>query len=70
VRKIHLENTRRCLGRRIRDRGVPFFTAPNYNVAPIQEFAAVVEEIEKRKLEMFHGELIPSWAKDPAIGNK
>ena len=42
----------------------------NYNVAPTQEVAAVVEEDEKRKLEMFHWGLIPSWAKDPAIGNK
>ena len=43
---------------------------PNYNVAPTQEVAAVVEEDDKRKLEMFHWGLIPSWAKDPAIGNK
>ncbi len=43
---------------------------PNYNVAPTQEVAAMVEEDEKRKLEMFHWGLIPSWAKDPAIGNK
>jgi putative SOS response-associated peptidase YedK len=43
---------------------------PNYNIAPTQEVAAVVEEDEKRKLEMFHWGLIPSWAKDPAIGNK
>jgi putative SOS response-associated peptidase YedK len=43
---------------------------PSYNIAPTQEVAAVVEEDEKRKLEMFHWGLIPSWAKDPAIGNK
>ena len=48
----------------------PSSLPPNYNVAPTQEVAAVVEEIEKRKLEMFHWGLIPSWAKDPAIGNK
>ena len=43
---------------------------PSYNIAPTQEVAVVVEEDEKRKLEMFHWGLIPSWAKDPAIGNK
>jgi putative SOS response-associated peptidase YedK len=48
----------------------PSSLPPNYNVAPTQEVAAVVEEDEKRKLEMFHWGLIPSWAKDPAIGNK
>ena len=48
----------------------PSSLPPNYNVAPTQEVAAVVEEIEKRKLEIFHWGLIPSWAKDPAIGNK
>jgi putative SOS response-associated peptidase YedK len=44
--------------------------APNYNIAPTQEVAAVVEEDDKRKLEMLRWGLIPSWAKDPAIGNK
>ena len=43
---------------------------PSYNIAPTQEVAAVVEEDEKRKLEMLSWGLIPSWAKDPAIGNK
>src|ERR687894_553007 len=48
----------------------PSSITPSYNIAPTQEVAAVVEEDEKRKLEMFHWGLIPSWAKDPAIGNK
>src|SRR5215203_308454 len=48
----------------------PSSLIPNYNVAPTQEVAAVVEEDEKRKLEMFHWGLIPSWASDPAIGNR
>jgi putative SOS response-associated peptidase YedK len=48
----------------------PSSITPNYNVAPTQEVAAVVEEDEMRKLEMFHWGLIPSWAKDPSIGNK
>jgi putative SOS response-associated peptidase YedK len=48
----------------------PSSITPNYNIAPTQEVAAVVEEEDKRKLEMLHWGLIPSWAKDPAIGNK
>ncbi len=48
----------------------PSSLAPSYNVAPTQEVAAIVEEDEKRKLEVFRWGLIPSWAKDPAIGNK
>jgi putative SOS response-associated peptidase YedK len=48
----------------------PSSLPPNYNVAPTQEVAAVVEGDEKRKLGLFHWGLIPSWAKDPAIGNK
>jgi putative SOS response-associated peptidase YedK len=48
----------------------PSSIIPSYNIAPTQEVAAVVEEDEKRVLEMFHWGLIPSWAKDPAIGNK
>src|SRR5215216_4713323 len=48
----------------------PSSITPSYNIAPTQEVAAVVEEDEKRKLEMLRWGLIPSWAKDPAIGNK
>ncbi len=47
----------------------PSSLTPSYNIAPTQEVAAVIED-DKRKLEMFHWGLIPSWAKDPAIGNK
>jgi putative SOS response-associated peptidase YedK len=48
----------------------PSSLTPSYNIAPTQEVAAVVEEDEKRKLEVFRWGLIPSWAKDPSIGNK
>jgi hypothetical protein len=30
----------------------------------------IVEADGKRTVELFQWELIPSWAKDPAIGNK
>ncbi len=48
----------------------PSSTLPSYNIAPTQEVAAVIEGDDERKLEVFRWGLIPSWAKDPAIGNK
>jgi putative SOS response-associated peptidase YedK len=43
--------------------------APRYNIAPTQP-VAVVANGETRALELFRWGLIPSWAKDPAIGNR
>jgi putative SOS response-associated peptidase YedK len=48
----------------------PSSILPSYNIAPTQEVAAVVEEDEERKLELFRWGLIPSWAKDPEIGSR
>jgi putative SOS response-associated peptidase YedK len=48
----------------------PSSLTASYNIAPTQEVATVVEEDDKRKLEMFHWGLIPSWAKEPQIGNR
>jgi putative SOS response-associated peptidase YedK len=47
----------------------PADLAPRYNIAPTQAVAVVANEPE-RKLELFQWGLIPSWAKDPKIGNK
>jgi putative SOS response-associated peptidase YedK len=56
--------------------------APNYNVAPTDEVYAVVERLPKdqpadqpiaapqRQLRVVRWGLVPSWAKDPKIGNK
>ncbi|MFN3412669.1 MAG: SOS response-associated peptidase [Thermoanaerobaculum sp.] len=44
--------------------------APRYNVAPSQEAAVVRAEAGGRKLAFCRWGLIPSWAKDPAIGNR
>lgn len=41
----------------------------SYNIAPIRQVAAVLFE-GGRKLEMLRWGLIPSWAKDPEIGNR
>ncbi len=43
---------------------------PRYNVAPTQEVVAVLTEDDERHLEMLRWGLIPSWADDPAIGNR
>lgn len=48
----------------------PSSLAPSYNIAPTQQVATVLVEDSKRKLEMLHWGLIPSWADDPAIGNR
>ncbi len=40
-----------------------------YNVAPTQD-VAVVPNVTPRALEFHRWGLIPSWAKDPAIGNR
>ncbi len=43
---------------------------PSYNVAPGQEVPVVVDEGSGRRLDAFRWGLIPSWAKDQAIGYK
>ena len=48
----------------------PSSISASYNVAPTQGVATVLVEDGKRKLEMLHWGLIPSWADDPSIGNK
>ncbi len=48
---------------------VPDTYTPRYNVAPTQP-VAVVTSAEERAVEMFRWGLIPSWAKDPEIGNR
>jgi putative SOS response-associated peptidase YedK len=44
---------------------------PRYNIAPSQEIATVRVEVEGRRVCRFNRwGLIPSWAKDPAIGSR
>jgi putative SOS response-associated peptidase YedK len=62
---------------------VPVPLAPDYNVAPTKEVYAVVErpprkdpdddsrtEEPQRQLRVLRWGLVPSWAKDPTIGNR
>ena len=44
---------------------------PRYNIAPTQFIVAIRNNEEsERELAMFRWGLIPSWAKDPSIGNR
>jgi putative SOS response-associated peptidase YedK len=43
---------------------------PNYNVAPTQGVAAVLEENGQRHLEVLRWGLIPPWADDPQVGSR
>ena len=56
---------------------VPVNLAPRYNISPTQDVAVIANtqintdgHPEKRQVEFFHWGLIPSWAKDPKIGNR
>jgi len=43
---------------------------PGNNISPGQEIAAVLRENDQNSLVNFQWGLIPSWAKDPSIGNR
>ena len=42
---------------------------PRYNIAPTQPVAVVTND-GRNRMEYFVWGLIPSWAKDPAMGSK
>ena len=50
--------------------GAPLNLRPRYNAAPSQDVAVARAAEEGRTLSMLRWGLIPSWAKDPAIGHK
>jgi len=43
---------------------------PGSNISPGQQIAAVLRTDNQNSLVNFHWGLIPSWAKDPSIGNR
>ncbi len=47
----------------------PRETAPRFNIAPSQPVLAITNQ-QPNKLQFLYWGLIPSWAKDPSIGNK
>lgn len=48
---------------------IPDEIQPRYNIAPSQPVAVIANDGQNR-LDFFTWGLIPSWAKDPAIGNR
>lgn len=51
--------------------GLPAEYSPRYNIAPSQRALVVVsDENANRTAGMFRWGLIPSWARDPSIGNR
>lgn len=48
---------------------VPEMPPPRYNIAPSQP-VAVIPNDGKQRLDFFVWGLVPSWAKDPKIGNR
>ncbi len=56
--------------RRVFDVPTLFELAPRYNVAPTQKVPVVRLEEGEREFAMLRWGLIPSWAKDPEIGNR
>ncbi len=52
---------------------IPMRLAPRYNISPTQDVAVIANTSSDElpaKIEFFHWGLIPSWAKDPKIGNR
>jgi putative SOS response-associated peptidase YedK len=43
---------------------------PGSNISPGQQIAAVLRKDDQNSLVNFRWGLIPSWAKDPSIGNR
>jgi putative SOS response-associated peptidase YedK len=48
---------------------VPEELAPRYNIAPTQKVPVILND-GRQRIELVRWGLIPSWAKDPAIGNR
>ncbi|MEM7037984.1 MAG: SOS response-associated peptidase, partial [Bacteroidota bacterium] len=46
-----------------------FALAPRYNIAPTQRLPVITNE-SPEELQLYRWGLVPSWAKDPSIGNR
>jgi putative SOS response-associated peptidase YedK len=51
------------------DKDLPQFK-PSYNIAPGKDVPVIVREGENNQLKLMRWGLVPSWAKDPSIGNR
>ncbi len=55
------------------DFDVPMNLSPRYNISPTQDVAVIANtetHSEDGHVEFFHWGLVPSWAKEPQIGNR
>lgn len=43
---------------------------PRFNIAPTQDAPVIAQDREGRRIGLLRWGLIPSWAKDPALGNR
>lgn len=50
--------------------GLPDGYRPRFNIAPTQPVTAIIADEDGRRAGALRWGLIPSWAKDPAIGNR
>ena len=48
---------------------IPLF-APRYNIAPSQPAPVIAKLQGENRVELFQWGLVPSWAKEPSIGNR
>src|SRR3989344_9146153 len=51
------------------ERDLPLFR-PRYNIAPTQEVSVIINDDGGWNIRMMKWGLVPSWAKDPSIGNR
>ena len=49
---------------------VPFDYRPRYNIAPMQDVLAIVQDGEQRRAGWLRWGLVPKWADDPSVGTR
>ena len=65
-----LHHTAQEISARFEVQHILFQTQPRYNIAPSQPISTITSQDGDRVLDACRWGLIPSWAKDPAIGNR
>lgn len=58
------------LDERFTFRGSGLILEPRFNIAPTQEVLTVINDGSENQARLMKWGLIPSWAKDPSIGNR
>lgn len=68
--RFTLHHSAEEIAKRFEVQRVLFDAPPRYNIAPSQPIATITSQDGARVLDACRWGLIPSWAKDPAIGNR